>query len=165
MSDEQHGSAPKQRVVGRPFQKGQSGNAAGRPKGVQTLATVKDTHLRDAILDAAHRTGLDVDPQADNGLSAYLAHLAKTEPKSFASLLARLLPLTPTRIDLPEIKTPSDLVTATGTLAKAVGDGDLSPADANSIAGVLGASSRAIELNQLEQRLAALEHQLAEKAH
>jgi hypothetical protein len=32
-------TAPKQRVVGRPFQPGQSGNPAGRPKGARSKLT------------------------------------------------------------------------------------------------------------------------------
>lgn len=51
-------TAPKQRVIGRPFQPGQSGNRAGRPKGgrnrlaesfVQDLAACWETHGVEAL--------------------------------------------------------------------------------------------------------------------
>ncbi|MDB5177531.1 MAG: hypothetical protein JWN75_1199 [Candidatus Saccharibacteria bacterium] len=47
--------------------------------------------LKDAILEAAEKVGMDGEGQ--DGLVGYLMFLAKVQPKSFAPLLARVMPL------------------------------------------------------------------------
>jgi len=65
-----------------------SPNKRGRPKGSQNKTT---TLLKDAILLAAEKTGLD--QKGKDGLTGYLQFLAKEEPKAFSQLLGRVLPL------------------------------------------------------------------------
>src|SRR5258708_406473 len=71
-------AAPKQRVIGTPFQPGQSGNPAGRPLGarnklgeafIEDLRSVWKTHGKQALIDCA-----------------------ETEPAQFARIMASLLP-------------------------------------------------------------------------
>jgi hypothetical protein len=61
----------------------------GRPKGTLNKTT---TALKDAILLAAAQVGEDGAGKDD--LTGYLRGLAKTEPKAFAGLLGRVLPMT-----------------------------------------------------------------------
>lgn len=61
---------------------------AGRPKGSPNRTS---TLLRDAILMAAEAAGED--EQGKGGLMGYCAFLAKNEPRAFASLLGRVLPM------------------------------------------------------------------------
>ena len=70
-------------------------------------------------------------------MTAYLHSLAKKEPKSFTSLLGRVLPTMPVKVPLPVIEKPSDLVAATSAVAQAVSEGELAPHDASSISAVL----------------------------
>ena len=60
----------------------------GRPKGAPNKTT---TVLKDAILAAGEAVGED--QRGKDGLQGYLVFLAKAEPKSFATLLGKVLPL------------------------------------------------------------------------
>ena len=55
------------------------------------------------------------------------------------------------------MRTPADLAAALGVVAGAVGRGDLSPEEGSAVAAVLEAQRKAIETQELERRIAALE--------
>jgi hypothetical protein len=61
---------------------------AGRPKGALNRTT---SVLKDAILLAADEVGQDMNGK--DGLVGYCRFLAKEEPRAFASLLGRVLPM------------------------------------------------------------------------
>lgn len=61
---------------------------AGRPKGAANKTTAM---LKDAILKAADAVGED--QKGKGRLTGYCKFLAKTEPKAFAALLGRVLPM------------------------------------------------------------------------
>ena len=65
------------------FQKGQSGNPAGRRKGATNKVNAL---LRDAIIEAANNAG------GKEGLVGYLQTQAREHPTAFMSLLGRVLP-------------------------------------------------------------------------
>lgn len=60
----------------------------GRQKGTPNKTT---SLLKDAILQAAELTGRDA--AGTDGLIGYCQYLATKEPKAFASLMGRVLPL------------------------------------------------------------------------
>lgn len=68
----------------------QTGNNAGpgRPKGSPNKTTAV---LKDAIIAAAEATGSD--GSGKGKLTGYLTFLAKSEPKAFAGLLGKVLPM------------------------------------------------------------------------
>lgn len=79
---------------------------------------------------------------------------------ALVELLERLEPrrrTRPVRLELPEIRTPDDLLSAMRQVVAAMASGSLSPDEAAAVAGVLDAHRRAFETDDLERRLAALE--------
>jgi hypothetical protein len=75
-------------------------------------------------------------------------------------ILSRVWPVRkgrPVSLALPAIKTSADLVVAMGALADAVASGEVTPDEGAAVTTILEAKRRAIETNDLEQRISALE--------
>lgn len=85
----------------------------GRAKGTPNKTTAL---LKEAILGAAIATGSD--GAGKDGLMGYCGYLAKSEPKAFAQLLGKVLPMQVTGEDGGPIK-----ITHVQLIALADGDG------------------------------------------
>lgn len=70
-------TAPKQRVIGRPFKPGQSGNPAGRPKGARSI-------LQEQFFKALQR---DFEQNGDKALEIMRAE----KPNEYARMIASLM--------------------------------------------------------------------------
>jgi len=137
-------STLKQR--GRPFQKGQSGNPQGKPKGT-----------RNRVLVALDRIGEDA---AEAVLQAAVERAKGGDPRAVETILSRVWPARrgrPIAFDLPPIVNSTDLVGALAAVAGAVSGGIISPEEGQSIGALLEVQRRAIETVELEARIAALE--------
>ena len=137
-------TAGKQR--GRPFQKGQSGNPDGRPKGSRNATTIALETLLDGQATALTQKAIDVALTGDI--------------PALRLCLDRILPPrkdSPVAFDLPEMKTLNDAVPAMGALVKAVGQGDLTPAEAGELTKMVQAFAKIIETAELEERVRKLE--------
>ncbi len=145
MTEDTENTGENQR--GRPFQPGQSGNPAGKPKGARNRALAALDAIGEEHAPAILQTVVDAAKGGD--------------VRAAETILSRIWPVRKGRpvsgVELPAIATPADLVTALSVVAKAVGDGDLSPDEAQAVAGILEIQRRAAETLNLEQRLAALE--------
>jgi hypothetical protein len=60
---------------------------------------------------------------------------------------------------LPEIETPAHVTQALGVVASLMADGEITPDEASAVASVIETKRKAIETQELEQRVAALEAQ------
>lgn len=69
-------------------QRGNTPKSPGRPKGSPNKTTAA---LKEAIILAAERVGSD--GQGKDALTGYCVFLAKNEPKAFAGLLGKVLPM------------------------------------------------------------------------
>jgi len=138
-------SIPKQR--GRPFQPGQSGNPAGKPKGTRNAALVALDAIGDENAEALVRQAVAIALAGD--------------AQAMRMLLDRVWPARkggrPVAFALPEMQTAGDVVVALGAIAAAAAAGDLTVDEAQGLAAVIEGQRRAIETADLAARIAALE--------
>ena len=105
-----------------PFQPGQSGNPAGRPRGARNQTTMIVEELLAGNAEAITRKLID---QAQAGNPASMAFLARSLlPRRKGAFI---------RIDLPELEKASDAPTAIAAIYAAVCAGELVPADGNAL--------------------------------
>jgi len=112
------------------FQKGESGNPAGRPRGSRNRATLLMESLLADDAEAIGRKAIEMSPPR------------KGEPVAF---------------DLPPLDKPADSVAAVAKIAAAVAAGELTPSEAAELAKVIDVYVRAIETKAFDERLAKLE--------
>lgn len=137
-------TGPKQR--GEPFQRGQSGNPNGRPKGSRNKATLAVEALlegqHEALTQAAINKALDGDGTALKLCLDRIAPIRKGRP----------VPL-----DIPEITDARSLAEAGAVVGNALAAGELSSDEAAGVLSTLDGIKRLYETSELEQRISALE--------
>ncbi|MBL6082094.1 hypothetical protein JMJ56_29385 [Belnapia sp. T18] len=144
MTPDAENSEPKQR--GRPFEPGQSGNPAGKPRGTRHKALI--------ALDAIGAEG------AEDVLRKVVEDAKAGDMRAAEILLRRVWPERKGRLvefQLPPIATAADTAKAAAAIVEAVATGDLTPDEAQAVAGVVEVQRRAIETAELAERIAALE--------
>jgi hypothetical protein len=130
----------------RPFQKGQSGNPSGRPKGARNKATLAMEALLDADADRLARKAVEMALTGDT--------------TALRLCLERVLPPRkdrPVRFALPKLETAADAVKATAALVEAVASGDITPAEAAELSKLVEGFTRAVEVHDIQVRLERLE--------
>jgi hypothetical protein len=134
-----------------PFEKGESGNPAGRPRGARNQATLL---MQNLLADDAEAIGRKAIEMAKGGdLTAIrlcmdrLAPARKDEPVAF---------------ELPPIEKPADIVAATASIVAAVAAGELTPSQAAELSKVIDVHVRALESKDFDERLTKLENQKVE---
>jgi hypothetical protein len=136
--------------LGRPFQAGNK-HGKGRPVGSRNKATIALEALLDGEGEAMIRKAIE---------------LALGGSESALRLcLDRLIP--PCRERSVRLRLPSDITTAHGTsraagaVMKALAQGDITPGEAVQIASVLEVRRKAIDTQELENRITELERTMA----
>ena len=128
------------------WKKGQSGNPNGRAAGSRNRATLAIEALLEGEGEALTRKAIELAKAGDmQALRLCMDRLAPPRKDS------------PVAFDLPEIKTLNDAVPAMGALVKAVGRGELTPAEAAELTKMVQAFAKIIETVELEDRVRKLE--------
>ena len=128
------------------FKPGQSGNPNGRPRGSLNATTLAAQALLDGEAEALTRKAIELAKGGD-----------------FTALrlcMDRLLPPRkdrPVSLDLPRIDSARDAPKAISALLAAVAAGELAPSDAGEVTKLLDAYARAVEINELAERVDNLE--------
>jgi hypothetical protein len=137
----------RQRGPGRPFTRGQSGNPAGKPRGTRHRVTVLAEKLMQDDTDAVVRAVID----AAKGGDMTAARL----------ILDRIAPARkgcPISFPLPKIDTTADVTNALSAVVASIASGELTPEEATAVSNVIETKRKAIETQNLESRIAVLEH-------
>jgi hypothetical protein len=133
-----------------PFEKGESGNPAGRPRGSRNRTALLMENLLSYEAEAIGRKAVEMAIKGDMAAIRLcmdrLAPPRKEEPIAF---------------ELPPLEKPADSVAAAATLVAAVAEGELTPSEAAQLAKVIEFYVRAIETKVFDERLASLEKEVA----
>src|SRR5689334_18126411 len=124
---------------GRPFQPGQSGNPAGKPKGTRHKAILAMEALLDGEAEGLTRKAVEM-ALAGDGAALRLC-------------IDRILPPRkdrPVSFELPQIKSAADAAVASGALVEAVAAGTLTPAEASEVGKLIDIYVRTLEATEFE---------------
>jgi Family of unknown function (DUF5681) len=134
------------RVRGRPFEKGQSGNPAGRRTGCRNKTTIAAAALLAGESEALTRKAVELALVGD--------------PTAMRLCLERILPPCRERtvkFALPPIESAADIAPTMKAVTSALAGGAITPGEAATIAAVVDTFVRAIETSDFERRLKELE--------
>lgn len=131
---------------GKPFQRGKSGNPAGRPIGARHRTTL----AIEALLEGQHKklTKVAIDKALEGDMTAMRLCLDRIAPARKDA---------PISFDLPAITTVADTVSASSALLGAVAAGEVTPDEAGRVMALLTSHKALVETGDLERRIEALE--------
>ena len=135
------------------FQKGQSGNPAGRPRGARGKATMLAQTLIEGDVEALVRAAIDLAKKGDM--------------RALRLCLNQLLPSrkhAPVACEFPPIEKPADSIPAMAAITGAVADGDLAPGEAAELAKVIDLYLKAVSTVDFDRRLTEVEQRAARRA-
>jgi hypothetical protein len=133
---------------GRPFEPGQSGNPAGRPKGSRNKMTL----MAEQLLDAS----------GEQIVALVIQRALAGDPSAMNLCFGRLVPKRERAVtfDLPPIDTPQDLRTASAAVVQHCQDGTLSPHEAVKVMAVISSRAQALGWADQYDRVAEIEQKL-----
>ncbi len=137
---------PPGRVRGRPFEKGRSGNPAGRRTGSSNKETLAAAALLEGESESLTRKAVELALGGD--------------PTAIRLCLERILPPCRERtvkFELPPIESAADIAAAMKAVTSALAGGAITPGEAGTIAAVVDTFVRAIETSDFDRRLQEVE--------
>jgi len=128
------------------FQKGESGNPTGRPRGSRNRATLLMESLLADDAEAIGRKAIEMAKQGD--MAAIRLCMDRLSPPRKGE---------PVAFELPPLDKPADSVAAAATIVAAVAAGELTPSEGADLAKVVDVYVRAIETKAFDERLTKIE--------
>lgn len=142
-------NSQKKAAGGRPWKPGESGNPKGKPKGVKH----KTTQLAEQMIgDEAQQIIRRV---IDGALAGDAVCIRLCMERLSAPIKERAV-----KASLPVMNDSSDTLKAMAALVQMVGNGDLTPGEGSALAGLVDGCRKAIETQDIEKRIAALEQSI-----
>jgi len=139
-----------QEITAMQFQRGQSGNPSGRPRGALNRATVLAQELLAARVER---------------IAGKLIELAEGgDMRAIRVCMDRLMPAIkhqPIAVELPPIENAADSVEAVASIAAAVAAGELTATEAAELAKVVDVYVRALDGKGFDERLSKLEKEIS----
>ena len=132
-----------------PFEKGQSGNPGGRPPGARNKATLMAELLLQG--EAEEMTRLVIERAKAGDMAALRMCLDRLVPP------CRHRPIV---FELPPLESAQDAASALAAITAGVAAGELTPAEAGELSGLVDGFVRVLEATVLEERVAWLERDL-----
>ena len=128
------------------FQKGQSGNPAGRPRGSRNKTTVLLQNLLEGEAEAIARKAIEMAKAGDiAAIRVCMDRLASIRRKD------------PIAFQLPPVDKARDSAAAVAAVVAAVAAGDLTTSEAAEVAKIIDVYVRALSTTAFEERLERLE--------
>jgi hypothetical protein len=130
---------------GRPFARGNP----GKPPGARHRTTLAVESLLDGEAEKLTRKAIKLALAGDT--------------TALRLCLERIAPLRkgrPVAISLPDVKSPAGVTDALAAIVKAMGAGEITSDEAVALAGVVELQRKALEMVEIEARLAALEQKV-----
>jgi hypothetical protein len=136
-----------------PYEKGESGNPAGRPPGSRNRATLLMEGLMADDAEAIGRKAIEMAKGGD--LAAIRLCVERLAPTRKGK---------PVAFELPPLEKPADSVAAAAKIAAGVASGELTPSEAAELAKVVEVYVRAIETKVFDERLTKVENAVSDEA-
>ena len=135
------------------FQKGQSGNPAGRPRGARNRATQLGYSLLENELAMVMNKVIEL--------------ITAGNTAALKMYLDRIVPIARGSCELPPLAKAADSIGAMTAIAEAVANGELAPSEAASVTRVVEVFVKAFELHSLRRapRQARMERRAVAPAH
>lgn len=136
------------------FKPGQSGNPAGKPKGAKNHATRALLQLMEGSAEQITKAVLTAAKGGDMAAAKFV--------------LERIVPAAkerPLSLAMPPIENTADVAAAQSAILQAVAAGEITPTEGTTLAGIVEARRKALETDELAQRLAELETRMEGGGH
>jgi hypothetical protein len=136
----------KKKAPPHAWKPGQSGNPRGKPQGLRNRATLMVLRLMENGAEEITQTVIDAAKSGD--LTAARLVLERLAPPAKER---------PISIELPSIQGSEGIAAAQEAILQAVAAGEILPGEASTLAAIVENRRKAIETEELEKRIAALE--------